>query len=69
MRALISERGYSDARTQKGPQEDLSPEVMKERREMKDKLIKDFKQPRKFLRDMRARIAKRPKRRFGSKRT
>lgn len=25
-----------------------------------EKLIKDFKQPRKFLRDMRTRIARRP---------
>ena len=35
---------------------------------MTEKLIKDYKQPRKFLRDMRARIAKRPKHRFGGKR-
>lgn len=31
------------------------------------RLIRDYHQPEKFLRDMRARISRNPKRRFGEK--
>lgn len=34
---------------------------------MADKLVKDYKQPKKFLRAMRTRIAGRPKRRYEPK--
>lgn len=33
----------------------------------KDKLVKDYKKPKQFLRAMRSRIASRPKRKFGSR--